>query len=381
MLSAPGRSERSRRVAIIRRTGRPALRFDSTGLDAGQVWDQSGSTLRMITEAANSVARVEIDGGVIPWAGTAFLVAPRLAITARYVGGAMAERSAAWLNFSNNPTYEPAHRIAISTVEDVHPHWGFSYLVLGEDAPGVPLPLAPKPDFDEIAGSAIAVIGYSGFDQRNDVQMQEQIFEGQFDIKRVSPGAILKVERPTLDGPLRLLHDASTLGGSAGSPLIDLESGEVLGVHYQGQSGSGNHAFAGWELRGDPQWERLWEGSAPRHTLKPDPVAKPLLISREIFHYDQLKAIKGWLSQARINDESSLKTLFLGLSPELMGQVPSAELIMDRIALALDYLNDRRLIWGGRPPLYYMLNNARERRQFDPDALAEIDAWIATVSG
>ncbi|NWP29065.1 hypothetical protein GY984_25550, partial [Escherichia coli] len=47
-----------------------------------------------VLRAARGIGRVEVEGGVLPWVGTAFLVAPRLALTAPHVASALAERVA-----------------------------------------------------------------------------------------------------------------------------------------------------------------------------------------------------------------------------------------------------------------------------------------------
>jgi hypothetical protein len=57
----------------------------------------------------------------------------------------------------------------------------------------------------------------------------QRIFAGRFDVKRLAPGTI------TATHPHRVDHDCTTLGGSSGSPLIDLASGAAVGLHYGGE--------------------------------------------------------------------------------------------------------------------------------------------------
>lgn len=368
-------------MAIILRD-RPAFRFDDTGLQIpGGLWaERPANGISAVTNAARGVGRVELEGGVLPWVGTAFVVAPRLALTAPHVASALADRTgpqsngACWINFSSNPDKDISDRIGIEAVELVHPHWRFSFLKLAEDAPAdAILELAPPQDMKTLAGRPIAVIGYSSFDQRNDAKIQNAIFANVFDEKRVSPGLILEADRVEMDDPPMLKHDASTLGGASGAPLIDVATGQVLGVHHSGQYLLGNFAARAWEARRDPQWERIWSGemkrAAPAHgTPRPRP--------REIFALEELNAINDWLAQARITDEASLATLFVGLSPEFVGRLPSASNIADRLFLALGYLNDPGLKFGKKPPLYYVLTNARRHRRFEPDGLAEMDRYL-----
>ena len=60
--------------------------------------------------------------------------------------------------------------------------------------------------------------------------------------KRVSPGRLLETEGHITD------HDATTLGGSSGSPVIDLATQKVVGLHFRGMYGTENHAVAFWTL-------------------------------------------------------------------------------------------------------------------------------------
>ena len=46
-------------------------------------------------------------------------------------------------------------------------------------------------------------------------------------------------------------HDCSTLGGNSGSPVIDLETHRVLGLHFGGRYMEKNHAVPLWTLQND----------------------------------------------------------------------------------------------------------------------------------
>ena len=47
-------------------------------------------------------------------------------------------------------------------------------------------------------------------------------------------------------------HDCSTLGGNSGSPVVDLETHQVIGLHFGGRFGVRNYAVPLWMLAGDP---------------------------------------------------------------------------------------------------------------------------------
>lgn len=99
-----------------------------------------------------------------------------------------------------------------------------------------PLPLANKAVED---GEAIAVIGYPARDARvpASVVHMEKYFGGIYDVKRYSPG--LAMSRAEGD---RMRYDATTTGGSSGSPVFSLDQQAVVGLHFSGSYGRHNSA-------------------------------------------------------------------------------------------------------------------------------------------
>jgi V8-like Glu-specific endopeptidase len=49
-----------------------------------------------------------------------------------------------------------------------------------------------------------------------------------------------------------MFHDASTLGGNSGSCVVDLDSNQVIGLHFAGRYMQYNEAVALWRLADDP---------------------------------------------------------------------------------------------------------------------------------
>jgi endonuclease G len=64
-------------------------------------------------------------------------------------------------------------------------------------------------------------------------------------VKRFAPGFVMQA----LDGEKALSHDCTSLGGNSGSPLISLEDGKVVGLHYAGLYGVANSAVGVGTLR------------------------------------------------------------------------------------------------------------------------------------
>jgi endonuclease G len=116
----------------------------------------------------------------------------------------------------------------------------------GEPVPAVqgkPLGLADHPpDLRD----QVTVIGYPAFDSRGpDADLMRRIFGDDYDLKRLEPGTIMGVD----DEFHVLRHDASTLGGNSGSVILDLETGEAVGLHFAGSFLDLNYAVPAVTVR------------------------------------------------------------------------------------------------------------------------------------
>jgi endonuclease G len=85
------------------------------------------------------------------------------------------------------------------------------------------------------------------------------IFGEVYDTKRLAPGQVTGVQ------PGILLHDCSTLGGNSGSVLLDLTSGEAVGLHFAGRFLEANYAVAAAVVaeRLDAVHRRITGGTRP----------------------------------------------------------------------------------------------------------------------
>jgi endonuclease G len=83
----------------------------------------------------------------------------------------------------------------------------------------------------------VAVIGYPARDSRvPDQRLMHAIFGDVFDTKRLAPGQVTGTQ------PGILLHDCSTLGGNSGSVVLDLITGQAVGLHFAGRFLEANYA-------------------------------------------------------------------------------------------------------------------------------------------
>jgi S1-C subfamily serine protease len=94
----------------------------------------------------------------------------------------------------------------------------------------------PRQDTD------VVVVGYPAEDKYNNPLFIEQIFQNRYEVLRAAPGMV--VETATA----RFQHDASTLQGNSGSPVLELRTARVIGLHVGGAFLWSNEAVGGKTL-------------------------------------------------------------------------------------------------------------------------------------
>lgn len=131
------------------------------------------SLARVTRSVVKVVPNFETAPTAIPFVGTAFVVAPRLAITASFVADALVGRGGnaevgplGFLEFGNDGEAN-ARRVAISKRHRVHPYWRFTFLSFEEPvAADSILTLAGIETRDKLDGRSICVVGYPAMETR-----------------------------------------------------------------------------------------------------------------------------------------------------------------------------------------------------------------------
>ena len=210
-----------------------------------------------------SVGRIELTGNPdFSWVGTGWLINPRYLVTNRHVAEEFARGEGDGLVMQSGPDGEMAASIDMlqeigRNDKQVFQVKGVSYI---EPRPGLDLAFLEVEQIDgrvamPITLSAraptknpfVATIGYPAFDSRiPEPDLMKQIYGEIFDKKRLAPGAITDVDQD------RVLHNCTTLGGNSGSVVVDLKSGEALGLHF-----SGSFLRTNFAVRADRVKERL----------------------------------------------------------------------------------------------------------------------------
>jgi endonuclease I/V8-like Glu-specific endopeptidase len=245
-----------------------------------------------IEAAILSIGRVELPNHPsLPYGGTAFVVGDGLLMTNRHVAAIFTTGLGTHnLNFTTGLSAEVDFKreqestdtdsLHVLKVVMIHPYWDMALLKVEGLAPKrKALKLSTQPP-ETLDGTQVAVIGYPARDWRNDSEVQDRIFQGVYNIKRMHPG-LIRTRKPILSfgkTVSALTHDASTLGGNSGSAVIDVRNHEVVGLHFGGKYLEDNFAVPTYELARDPrvaalgvqfsgimptstgEWDAFWQG-------------------------------------------------------------------------------------------------------------------------
>lgn len=257
--------------AIIMRRRRPvlAIKQGATELqfkDPGDIplWkSRLEAAARVLAPAIASVGRIELTGNPdFLWVGTGWLVDPRFLVTNRHVAEEFARADGDAFRFQLGTDGEMS--ASIDMLQEIGRDEKRVFKVIGikyiEGRRGLDLAFLEVEQIDgqvakPITLSArlpegtpfVATIGYPAFDSRTpEPDLMNEIYGQIYDKKRLAPGAI------TGSDDDRVLHNCTTLGGNSGSVVVDLRTGEALGLHF-----SGSFLRTNFAVRADRVKERL----------------------------------------------------------------------------------------------------------------------------
>jgi hypothetical protein len=346
---------------------------------------------RQLLEAAlRAVGRIEIDDDVMPWIGTAFLIDRKWAVTANFVAEILREKysdgtgeklKGVWLNLNGEFASKTKTRIALAGVVLVHPYWGFAFLELQEevaDTTALPLQIAPSPQ-SVSTDQSICVIGFPARDAREAPELVDTIFQMTFDVKRIMPGKILGTSRWGREDSFVLQHDATTMSGTSGAPVIDLASGQVIGMHIGGQAFVANYAVPAWEFNRDPAWTTRLKAGAQATSTDVKATRRELIIeivdAEPILTYDELNTVFQLLIRGGMTDEK-IRALQGGIPQEYASAFPRGDNPATTLSLMLDDMNET----GGKirehHPLYYVLSNFQRLYAREDRTRAQLDTIL-----
>jgi len=256
--------------ALVAIVGRPPLLIQGGKFEKPpDTWKILSDRRTMIEGTFPSVGRIELEGHPkMTRAGTGFLAASDVIATNRHVAKVFCEQGAdgewsimpgvtASIDFLQEYEGTTSSDFVLSEVIGVHDTFDLAFFRVAHTSrqgKALPQPLAIEANGRDVAiGRLVYVVSYPAYDYWNpDLSMMRRLFSEAFEVKRLQPGMVMAVlARESL-----LLHDCSTLGGSSGAPVIDLETHRVIGVHYYGEHLVANRAMALWKLREDTLLQR-----------------------------------------------------------------------------------------------------------------------------
>ena len=264
--------------AIVRLVGRPPLIIRNGIVELEDLSDFPAGTdalIKGVEPTVGSVGRVEFVNHPRTWEGTGWVVAgkgsKRTVVTNRHVASKVAQRSSDGTGtFLRNPGNGALYQMFLDFKEEVDSQPGdakpfrvtrVDYLadataadvaLLTIEGDGLPSPLKLA-DADAELDELVGLIGYPAYDPRNDANAQAKYFKGLYEVKRFAPGRIMQSQ----GAGIVLMHDCTSLGGNSGSPLLGLETGKVVGLHFAGEYGVSNSAISARTIR------ELVEGKRP----------------------------------------------------------------------------------------------------------------------
>ena len=242
-----------------------------------------------------AIGRIELpDHPSLPYGGTGFVVGDGLLMTNRHVAELFAtglgrealsfiQGQRAAVDFLRERDRSASLLFQIRRVVMVHPYWDMALLEVEGLKSVAPLSLSTAAPGD-LRQRDVVVVGYPALDPRNAVDVQNLIFAGVFNVKRLQPGQLRELASVSSFGHAveAVTHDSSTLGGNSGSAIVDVETGEVVGLHFAGVYLEKNYAVPAHELALDTRvveagvnfdaqiasaaptpWESFWNQADP----------------------------------------------------------------------------------------------------------------------
>jgi PLD-like domain/Trypsin-like peptidase domain len=245
---------------IVNRVGRPVLevRDDDYVVEGPEatIWEArlTNTAVRAaLRQVIPSVGRIEVDNHPdLTWVGTGWLIAEDVVVTNRHVASEFAllssdggrrfvfkrgwpdrnTRMAARIDFRRELRNSDARAFMIKEVLHIEDDDGPDFAFLRVERTGTSGALSPnlRPARDAAAAQQyIATVGYPAADSRiPEADLMSRLFGDKYNVKRLAPGQVQRL------GDDLVMHDCTTLGGNSGSPIVDLATGAVVGLHFSG---------------------------------------------------------------------------------------------------------------------------------------------------
>ncbi len=254
--------------AIVMKENRPVVFVRGNSYDdVGNPWSSlnAADVKTRLSDLFPLIGRIELPNStLLPYAGTGFVVGKGLVATNRHVAQIFAQGLGLTIRYRggdaaidfkrqvDTPEDDRSDYLGVRGVEMIHPYWDMALLQVDGLRTDKMLRLSVLPP-DQLVNRNIVAVGYPALDPRNDVALQDKIFGGVYYVKRLQPGVVrASAKVQSFESEVNAMtHDASTLGGNSGSAIIDVDSGEVVALHFAGEYLKANYAVPMFELARD----------------------------------------------------------------------------------------------------------------------------------
>jgi endonuclease G, mitochondrial len=202
---APSDSDLHQLEAIIDAEIRPVIDIvNGTYSSTLPLWTQLSTDAGVrgrIERCIESIGRIELPGHPrLPYGGTGFLVGDGLVMTNRHVAEIFTDGigtralvfnpgAKAGIDFVREYGQPAGPIFMVRRVVMIHPYWDMAILAVDGLGSRKALKLSLE-DARDIQGHDIAVIGYPAFDPRNPSDVQQNLFNGRYGVKRLQPGEL-----------------------------------------------------------------------------------------------------------------------------------------------------------------------------------------------
>jgi endonuclease G, mitochondrial len=254
--------------AIVMKENRPVVFVRGNSYDdVGNPWSglNTPEVKTRLSGLFPLIGRIELPTStLVPYAGTGFVVGKGLIATNRHVAQEFSRGLGLTIQYRggdaaidfkrqvDTPEDDRTAYLKVRGVEMIHPYWDMALLQVDGLPTDNMLRLAVRSP-EQLVNQNIVAVGYPAPDPRNDVELQNKIFGSVYYVKRLHPGIVrARAKVQSFENEVNAMtHDASTLGGNSGSAIIDVDSGEVVALHFAGEYLKTNYAVPMYELARD----------------------------------------------------------------------------------------------------------------------------------
>ena len=254
--------------AIVMKENRPVVFVRGNSYDdVGNPWSSlnAAEVKTRLSDSFPLIGRIELPNStLLPYAGTGFVVGKGLVATNRHVAQIFTQGLGLTIRYRggdaaidfkrqvDTPEDDRSDYLSVRGVEMIHPYWDMALLQVDGLRTDKMLRLSVLSP-DQLVNRNIVAVGYPALDPRNDAALQDKIFGGVYYVKRLQPGVVrASAKVQSFENEVNAMtHDASTLGGNSGSAIIDVDSGEVVALHFAGEYLKANYAVPMYELARD----------------------------------------------------------------------------------------------------------------------------------